>query len=362
MNKEMNITDCIDRNRIKDHLFAVVMAGGKGERFWPLGRKARPKQLLPLLGEKTMIEESVQRLFPLISPERLLVITNQSCVQEMRNLLPVPAENIIGEPVGRDTAPCVALAVAKVSERDPEATMILLPADHVINPAKVFQEVLLSAAMQAQEGYLVTLGITPTFPSTGYGYIHVGQKVSQNFSRSLGFREKPDQKTAEQFFSSGNYKWNSGMFLWRVDVIANAFEKYSPELYHKIQKWSGGSDYTEDFAECQKISIDYAIMEKADNVLVGDSPFYWNDIGSWSALRSVINPDENGNSIRGNVIAVESENNVVISDDDSLIGVIGMSDIAIINSGNGILVCPLAKEQMVKQLVNEISNRMDSFL
>ncbi len=346
-----------------DHtkLYAVIMAGGRGERFWPAGRKNNPKQLLPLTGECTMIEETVQRLFPLIAPERILVITNAAYVERIRKLLPIPAENVIGEPVGRDTAPCVALASAVVAQRDPEAIMILLPADHVIRPPKIFQETLLAAVEQAQTGALVTLGITPAFPATGYGYIQAGKSVAPGFTQVAAFKEKPDAATAEKFFLSGNFKWNSGMFIWRVDSIIREFRKHVPALAEKLNTWRNGADYTLDFAECEKISIDYAIMEKAENVLVGEAPFYWNDLGSWSSLRSVLPLDDSGNAVRGEAVTLNSANNFLIPD-DFLLGVICLNDIAVVKSGNGILVCPLSNEQDVKKLVNKISQQKEDFL
>lgn len=335
-------------------LYAVIMAGGRGERFWPAGRYSRPKQLLPLLSERSMIEETVQRLFPLIAPERLLVVTNREFVTKIRELLPIPAENVIGEPVGRDTAPCVALAAALVKRRDPEATMVLLPADHVIHPARLFQETLCAAAEQAQAGALVTLGVAPGYAATGYGYIHIGDMVAPGFYKVLEFREKPDAVTAEQFVRDGSYKWNSGIFVWRVDAICRAFQVHQPELAEKIEHWAGTGDFESDFAACPRISIDYAIMEKAENVLVGSAPFDWNDIGSWSALRSLLPVDEYGNTIRGRIAALDAEGCVLLGDDGMQIGVIGVRNLAVVQSGNGILVCPLSEEQRIKELIKQI--------
>jgi len=343
-------------------LYAVIMAGGKGERFWPAGRSNRPKQLLPLLGEKTMIEDTAQRLFPLIAPERLLVITNVDYVERIRELLPIPAKNVIGEPMGRDTAPCVALAAALVRRKDPDATMILLPADHVIRPAKLFQETLRLAAFQAQDGALLTLGVTPTYPATGYGYLHLGELAAPGFHSVLEFKEKPDAATAEEFFRDGNYRWNSGMFIWRCDAISAAFAKYAPALSKKLEAWSAGADFNADFAECEKISIDYAVMEKADNVLVGDVSFYWNDLGSWSSLRSVLPLDADGNAVQGKVSALDSSNNVLLNDTDDLLGVIGMHNVAVVKFGNGVLVCPLSDEQKVKKLVQNIKQQAPEFI
>lgn len=336
-------------------LYAVIMAGGKGKRFWPAGRADRPKQLLPLLGDKTMIEETVQRLFPLIAPERLLVITNTAYAGSIRSLLPIPPENVIGEPEGRDTAPCVALATALVRRRDPDATMILLPADHVIRPARLFQETLLAAAGEAQKGSLVTLGITPAYPATGYGYLQLGEPVSPGFHQVTAFKEKPDAATAETFFQDGNYRWNSGMFIWQCTAISRAFARYAPDLSEYLEAWSRGADYTADFARCRKISIDYAVMEKADNVVAGNAGFYWNDLGSWSSLRSILPLDGAGNAVRGNAAVLDAANNVLWGDDQHQIGVIGMHDIAVIQSGNGILVCPLSAEQRVKELIQQLN-------
>ncbi|MBO4491346.1 MAG: mannose-1-phosphate guanylyltransferase [Lentisphaeria bacterium] len=333
------------------NLYAVVMAGGKGERFWPAGRASRPKQLLSLTGGKTMIEETVFRLFPLIPPERVFVITNRLYVGEIRNVLPIPPENVIGEPEGRDTAPCAALAAALVRRKDPEGTMILLPADHLIRPAKAFQETLISAAAEAQKGVLVTLGIPPVFAATGYGYLHLGESFAPGFHRVLEFREKPDAETAEQFLRTGEYRWNSGIFIWRADVISREFRRHAPDLGEKLDLWASGGDFTKDFAECRKISIDYAVMEKSDCVIAGDAPFEWNDIGSWNSLRTVLPCDKNGNAVSGNAVLMESSGNVVFSEDDTLIGVIGMKDTAVIKSGDGVLVCPLSCEQKVKQLL-----------
>ena len=339
---------------VAHHLFAAIMAGGKGERFWPAGRAGRPKQLLPLIGEKTMIEETVQRLFPLFAPERILVITSRAHADTVRNLLPIPAENVIGEPEGRDTAPCAALAAALILRRDTEATMVLLPADHVIRPAKLFRETILAAAHEAQKGVLVTLGVTPAEAATGYGYLHLGEEVAPGFHRVLEFREKPDRETARKFFHDGNYRWNSGIFIWRCDAISREFARHAPEIGAKLEAWSKGADYTRDFAECPKISLDYAVMEKTGNTVAGDVNFYWNDIGSWSALRSVLELDASGNAVRGKALTRDASGNVIWNDSDLLIGVVGLNGIAVVKSGNGLLVCALSTEQQVKELVHRI--------
>ncbi len=336
------------------HLFAVIMAGGHGERFWPVGRRNCPKQFLRLVSEKSLIEETVQRLFPLIPPERILVITNKDFVGQTRELLPIPAENIIGEPEGRNTAPCIALATALLKKTAPESTMILLPADHVISPVKKFQTALLDAAEEAQSGALITLGIIPHNPSTGYGYIQAGE-FDGDFATVQKFREKPDRCTAEQFLRDGNYFWNSGIFVWRTDAIEREFQQHAPALAEKISGWVSGIDFHSDFAACEKISIDYAIMEKAEKVKVRKVDFLWNDIGSWSNLHSLFPRDENGNVIKGNVVSLDSYDNVIMGDSNITLGVIGMRNIALIQSGDAILVCPLAEEQRVKELIPKVT-------
>ncbi len=340
----------------------MIMAGGRGERFWPASRRNHPKQLLCLNSSQAMIEETVQRLYPLINPENILVMTNVSYVEQIKELLTIPAENIIGEPAARNTAPCVALATALIKKRNPNAVIIMLSADHIIQPIKLFQEVLSEAVQQAKNGNLITLGIQPSYAATGYGYIHAGECVAKKFRKALQFCEKPDSKIAMEFFKNSDYLWNSGIFIWTVSAIIDAFRKYTPVLYEKILTWSSGADYMQDFAECDNISIDYAIMEKADNVIVRAVSFYWNDVGSWSSLRAILPLDSDGNAVRGEVIAVESTGNVLVSDDDCLLGVIGMENIVVIKSGNGILVCPLAREQEIKKLTAEISQQKPRFL
>lgn len=337
------------------NLYAVIMAGGRGERFWPMGRKNTPKQLLALNGEQTMIEETVLRLFPLLSPDRILVVTNQDYQDRIRELLPIPPENVIGEPSSRNTAPCIALAAGLIARRDPDATMILLPADHVIRPAKALQKILSEAALHAQSGALVTLGIPPNCPSTGYGYIHCGEVVDQRFSKVVEFHEKPDAKTAGEYLRKGYYKWNSGIFIWKIAAIRDAFAAHCPELAVFMDGVTNAPDaemyYKRKFTDCPRISIDYAVMEKARNVLVGETDFYWNDIGSWSSLRSLYEPDSAGNIVRGHTLLLDTANCVVIGDDSALIGVIGMNDVAVIKSGNGMLVCPLREEQRIRELI-----------
>ncbi len=348
------------------HLYAVVMAGGRGERFWPMGRKARPKQLLPLLGEETMIESTVARLRGLVPPEQILVITNCDYVAPIRALLPIPSENVVGEPMGRDTAPCVALAAALIRRRDssPDATMILLSSDHDIVPEAELQKILRMAATRKEE--LVVIGIPPSEPSTGFGYIELGDSIDGGnpFRRVRKFREKPDLETAKQFLAAGNFRWNSGMFVWRVDTIVEAFRRFAPDLTELISYLTEpGADFdgrlTERFGTCRKISIDYAVLEKATNILALEATFQWDDVGSWNSVADRIVPDETGNARRGNTELIDCRNCTVLGESDHLIGVIGVENLVIVKAGNATLVCPRDRVQEVRKLAEAIRNRPD---
>ena len=338
--------------------YAVVMAGGRGERFWPAGRLSMPKQLLSFgSGSRTMIEDTVQRLFPFFSPENILVITGRDYAPAMKRLLPIPEENIISEPARRNTSGCIALAAAviKCREKGENAVMTVLPADHVITPVTAFHATVERAVRQAMEGFLVTIGIIPSRPDTGYGYINIGESPENGVFDVSGFREKPDAETAREFFRSGKYRWNSGIFIWQLDVIIEKFHRYLPAWGRFIDGAADSEDigkYTaEKFSENPSISIDYSILEKSSNIRCVDGSFYWNDLGSWSSLFELDIPDASGNVTRGKNILIDTRNCVVCGDDSTLIGVIGMRDAAVIKSGNGILVCPLSEEQRVREII-----------
>ena len=335
------------------------MAGGRGERFWPAGRLATPKQLLTFAGggNRTMIEDTVQRLFPFFAPENILVVTGREYADAMKKILPIPAENIISEPARRNTSGCIALATAVIKHREQgeNAEMIVLPADHVITPVTAFHATLAKAVQQSQNGYLVTIGLIPSRADTGYGYIEIGDSVSEGAFDVSGFREKPDAATAREFFLSGKYRWNSGIFVWQLDVIAEKFRRYLPAWGRFIDGACKTDDIwkyvEENFAANPSISIDYAILEKCGNIRCVDGNFYWNDLGSWSSLFELDTPDAAGNVTRGKNILIDTRHCVVCSDDSTLVGVIGMRDVAVIKSGNGILVCPLSEEQRVREII-----------
>src|SRR6478609_7608699 len=288
-------------------LYALILAGGSGERFWPLSRRARPKQLLRLVAEETLLEQAVTRLDGLVPAERLLILTNVEQEAAVRELLPkLPKENIVAEPAKRDTAAAVALGAGWVAARDHSATMIVLPADHVINDTAAFQKTLAAAAAAAEEtGALVTIGVKPTWACPGYGYIEQGEAVrlrsvdeENAVHRVVRFREKPNADLAESFLRKGNFRWNAGMFVWSMPSVLSEFNRYTPELGRFISHMRARGNFektvNEQFAMLPKISFDYAIMEKADRVLVVEATFDWDDVGSWRAVARYLKSDDKG--------------------------------------------------------------------
>lgn len=359
-------------------LFAVIMAGGKGERFWPQSRQSHPKQLLRLIGSLTLIEQTVDRLKPIVNPENVLIITNDDYVAPMRSLLSdIPAENIIGEPVGRDTAPCVALAtsIVKAKSNSDDAVMMLLPADHVIKDTNSMLKVLKDSALVAKDGKIVTIGVTPTFASTGYGYIHCGEKLDENlatpFYKGLGFKEKPSLDVAEKFISEGCYKWNSGMFLWSAGTIIDAFKMHTPSLALATEKLEEAlknnkleEELPKEYSKLENISIDYAVMEKVDNVVVAECSFDWDDVGSWTALRNQIRPGKNNNVTRGLFEGIDTENCIIVGDSNHLIATVDIKDMIIVHTDDATLVCNGKSAQRIKELVKQIGSKpeLEKFL
>ena len=326
----------IDKNKV----FAVIMAGGKGERLWPLSTEERPKPLISLNGQQTLLEDTVQRLFPLLNAENVFVITDEKSAVQAREILMLPEENIIAEPCRRNTAPCIALAAALIRRRCADATMVVLPADHRITPVKRFQEDLIDCIEQAQNGSLTILGVTPDKPATGYGYINAGEKIAPGIYKVNAFKEKPDFETAQHYMMDGNYWWNCGIFVWQVRTIADAFKKHNPGLYEKFSAWATGAEYQQDFENCEKISIDYAIMEKADNVVVKQASFQWNDLGTLGALYEITMKDfhENAISTQGKIQLEESDQNLIFCDDETEIRLEKLKNCAIIKSGKKLLI------------------------
>lgn len=353
-------------------LHAVIMAGGAGTRFWPKSTEERPKQFLNIFGEQTMLQDTVERIERLIPAERVWVITNDKYVDLVKGQLPeVPEENIVGEAIARNTAPCVAAAATLIQEKDPEGTMVVLPADHLIADEKEFISILESAEAKANEnGTLLTIGIEPNRPETGYGYIEFDDSQSESLKghdvkRVKQFREKPDEETAEQFIAAGNFLWNSGMFIWKASTIIGEFEKYQPEIYRQIETLQGALNTGDQkeaidrfYKACPSISIDYGIMEQAESVFVVPGSFGWNDVGSWTAVYELREKDKNGNVIQADAAAfADAKNNLVHSDSDKMIALVGVDNLAVVETENAILVCNLDEAQGVKKVVNQLRDK-----
>ncbi|MBO6576402.1 MAG: mannose-1-phosphate guanylyltransferase [Rhodothermales bacterium] len=345
---------------------AVIMAGGIGSRFWPRSRKARPKQFLNVFGEATLIQNTVARLQGVVEPEHSYVVTNARYVETTAEQLPsLPAENILAEPLSKNTAPCILYSAMKLAARDPDATMVVLPADHVITNVARFQEVLRVAIDAAQEnGALVTIGIEPTHPATGYGYIQFEASDSEALEahRVRTFAEKPDMATAERFLDSGDFLWNSGMFVWRAQTIIDAIERLMPDLAEAFSPVDGVIDTPEEsaalvraFSSCKSISIDYGVMERAEKVYVVPGTFGWSDVGDWRAVYDLSPKDKHGNAITGQAV-MHSSSRCLVSSDDRLIVLVGMHDAMVIDTGDAVLVCNRDNAQQVKAVVDYLDS------
>ena len=348
-------------------IFALILAGGSGERFWPLSRRARPKQLLRLVSERTLLEETVARLEGLIPPERILILTNVEQEAAVRELLPnFPKENIVAEPHKRDTAAAVALGAGWVAARDHAATMVTLPADHVIANREAFQETMKTAAAAAEEsGALVTIGIKPTWACPGFGYIELGEPIhlrSQNGNITvhhvLRFREKPNVDLAESFLRKGNFRWNAGMFVWSVPTVLSEFNRHAPELADFISQIRAPGNFdkilSEKFSKLPRISFDYAIMEKADRVLVVEASFDWDDVGSWRAVARYFKNDKQSNAANCAITAVDSSNNIVFNQDRSAVALLGVHNLIVVRTRDAILVCHRHQAEKIKNLIGQL--------
>lgn len=330
---------------------AVIMAGGKGERFWPLSREKFPKQLLSLIGKRSLLQETVERIQPLIPPRDILVVTRRPLARAIERQLPqVPRKNIISEPVGRNTAPCIGLAAKMIKE---DAVMVVLPADHIIRPRRKFLDTLKKAVTLAGETEnLITIGIKPTYPATGYGYIEAGNKEKRQVFRVKRFVEKPDKKKAKKFLKSGRFFWNSGMFVWKRSVILEAIRKYMPSLYQKLQMISS-KNISKLYPGLPNVSIDYGIMEKAKNSLVIPADFSWEDLGSWESLDKFLSRDRKKNAVMGRVSMMDTRNCTMVNK-KGLLSAIGVSDLIIVSTEEVTLVFPKGKGQQVKRLVEKV--------
>lgn len=342
-------------------LYAVIMAGGVGSRFWPRSKKKLPKQLLKIFGDRTMIQSTVDRLTGLVDNDNIYVITNALQRDEViKQLENIPTENIIDEPFGRNTAACIGLASVIISKKDSEAVTVVLPADHIIREKDKFIETIENAAQFAYKSKgLVTIGINPTRPETGYGYIQINDKeVSKNIHKVYTFAEKPNYATALRFLESGDFLWNSGMFIWRVDAILDEIKNLMPDLYEGLMKIQSHisqpnfkAELTNVYGQLKKISIDYGIMEKSSKVFLTKGMFTWSDVGSWEEVYQLSEKNEYGNAIIGKVFTDMVADSYIYSP-DKMTAVIGLDNIIVINHDDTLLICRRDKAQNVKEVVD----------
>ncbi len=352
-------------------LHALIMAGGGGTRFWPRSRQKKPKQFLTLAGERTLLEQAVDRLEAQVPAANLWIATAATHKEDVVRLLPaLTAAQIVGEPCGRDTAACIALGSALIARRDPSATMIVTPADHVIEPAQEFRRAVQAAAQFADEHpeTLITFGITPTHPATGYGYIHRGPAVAERLGvrafRVQAFREKPSVALAEQLLATGEYYWNAGIFVWKAAAILKALQENQPQLYGAVQAIADAWEtprraevFEREYTALGKISIDYAVMERAKNVLVVEAPYRWDDVGSWLALERLHPQDADGNTVLATHAGLRTHNCVIAGEPGLLVATVGVSDLIIIQDGDAILIADRRDESGIKQLVEQLKQR-----
>ena len=361
----------------KTDRFVVIMAGGRGERFWPLSREKMPKQLLALFGKRSFLQTAVDNVLPLVPVKNIFIITNAAQVAEVRKQLPkLPKDNVVAEPIGRDTCAAVTLGAALVGARSTTGVMAVLPADHVIPDAKKFQQILSDAFDVAAQGQaIVTIGIKPTEPATGYGYIHTGaelptpsgaKKTKTIFYKAERFVEKPNYETALDYVNSGQYRWNAGMFVWSFITVTNGLEKHQPEMFAACQRWFKvaansaklAKVLAKEYPAIKRISIDFALMEKAQNVIVADGAFEWDDLGAWPALARHVKQDAEGNAAVADFIHVDAARNIIYdarTKNRTPICVVGLRDSILVQTDDAVLLAHKSQAQKIKELVKKLA-------
>ena len=354
-----------------EHLYVVVMAGGSGTRFWPLSRRKTPKQLQAIVGEEPLIKATVSRFEGLVPAENIFVITGPDQDGPTREVLPeLPAANVVAEPEGRDTAAAIALGATLLAGRDPDAVMATVPADHVIKPLGLFQATIAAASDVAlRTDRLILFGIRPDRPATGYGYIHFGDTLEQAAGdfpvrQVLGFTEKPDERTARRYMESGEYYWNSGIFVWRAARILQEIKTFLPghaEAFERVAAVLGTDKENEvlaaEYPKLKRISIDYAVLEKAKDVAVLEAGYQWDDVGTWLALERHFEPDESGNVVVGDALAIGSSGCILRGSGKRLIAAIDLANMLVVETDDAVLICPKDRDQDVKRLVEELKKR-----
>ena len=345
--------------------YGVIMAGGGGTRFWPLSRKETPKQLLNLSGKEIMVNETIDRLSQVAAKDNIFIVTNASQVKKMQKVTDgrVLTEHILSEPAARNTAACVGYAAMKITKTYGDGIMVITPSDAYIKNNKEFANTLRKAVKEAEEtDNLVTIGITPTFPATGYGYIHFEGNAGE-VKKVLQFVEKPDLETAKKYVSSHEYVWNSGIFVWKASVILNKFKELLPDIYADLEKIAnsfGTSDeektLNEVYPSIRSISIDYGIMEKSNNIKVVPGEFGWNDVGSWDMLGVLHESDADGNIAVGNTLSIDTNNSIIYSS-GKFVATIGIDNLIVVETSDAIMVCPKDKAQDVKKIVDKLKEQ-----
>ena len=353
-------------------LHAVIMAGGSGTRFWPASRADKPKQLLTLVGRESMLRQTFDRLGDLVAPAQTLIVTNRRLVGPIAEMFPeLPSASIVGEPCKRDTAPCIGLAALLVSRDDPDATMAVLPADHVIRSADRFQDAIQQGAelVEKQKDRIVTFGIQPNYPAEIFGYIQRGARVDVRQGDAptfvvKRFREKPDTNTATEYLASGDFYWNSGIFIWKAKTIIDALAARQPEMLAHLSTivaaWGTPQRqevFDREFTAIKGISIDYAVMEHAKNVAVIVAPYDWDDLGSWQALGRLAGSDHNDNTIQGKHLGINTTGTIVRTEGDHLVVTVGLKDMLVVHTPNATLVANKHDEEAVREVVKQLEAR-----
>ena len=351
-------------------LHAVIMAGGSGTRFWPQSRKRTPKQLLRLAGSRTMIQQTAERCRGWVDPSRLWIVTNEVQAEATMEQLPeVPPRTVLREPAARNTAPCVGLAAIQILEQDPDGIMFVMPADHVIQTDEAFAAAARKAVetIEGDDSKLVLFGVIPTFPATGYGYIERGEllsSVAPHLYRVNAFREKPHRTLAEEYLRDGRFFWNCGIFCWKAQTIVDLLKLHEPELHAGLMRIASGIHdgrdtevIADEFPTLKSISIDYAVLERAQNVVVIEAPFQWDDVGSWLSLPRLNGSDAEGNTIDGPFCGVDTQGCIIRTTDDHLIATLGLRNMIIVHTSDATLVVDAAQSERIKEILSQLEKQ-----
>ena len=354
------------KKRGNGKFYAAILAGGIGSRFWPLSRETTPKQLLKVVGDESLLKSTIKRLSPLVPADRVLIVTNSRQAEIIRLHLSYEdgkalSPGYVIEPTGKNTAAAIALAAFDLYRKDPEAVMAVLPADHVIEDGRPFRAALKAALQAARDGHLVTFGIVPDRPETGYGYIKASARAFRKID-SFGVRmvekfvEKPDIRRARQYLKQGGYYWNSGIFIWKASRILEEIKRYLPETFDSLEKCLEPEELAVAYKSVKDISIDHGILEKARDVVVIPANFPWSDMGSWNSFGEILKPDSDGNIVRGRVVDIGSKNSVIFGSDRA-VATIGLKDMIIVDTPDATLVCPKERAQEVKDVVSALKRK-----